>query len=238
MKKLYPGVDFITISYINLYDQLLREDIKEIDLSNCILDNGIVEKLSSFTDLERVKLYDASLSLDDKVDLVNRYPNIVFEWNVDINGNIYEYDTENIDLTGAYITDKQTFIKSLKLLPNLKTLDMSNTNFENEELGDLRDMYPDVQIDWIVHLKRWNIKTNATSFSVLIRQFDYDPIVSEDLYVLKYCTKLEALDLGHQKITDISMIPEYLPNLKILILADNKIKEAKEIQKDTGKILG
>ena len=92
-------------------------------------------------------------------------------------------------------------------------------------------MYPDIEIDWIVHLKRWNIKTNVTSFSVLIRQFDYEPIVSEDLYVLKYCTKLEALDLGHQRITDISMLPEYAPNLKVLILSDNKITDISPLAK-------
>lgn len=231
LQKLYPTVNFRTISYINLYNKEIREDATEIDLTNMIIDSGILEKLQDFKELKEVNLYNQDLPLDTKVALVNRYPNITFKWKVILNGAEYDYQTENIDLSGSYIDNKEEFIKSLKLLENLKTLDMSNTNFSNEELGKMREMYPNVQIDWIVTLGRWHIKTSDTSFSVLIRAFDFEPLVSEDLHVLKYCTKLEALDLGHQHITDISMIPEYLPNLKVLILADNKITDISPLAK-------
>jgi Leucine-rich repeat (LRR) protein len=55
-------------------------------------------------------------------------------------------------------------------------------------------------------------------------------MTSKDIEVLKYCTKLQALDLGHQAITDISVIGEYLKDLRILILADNRISDITPIK--------
>ena len=50
-------------------------------------------------------------------------------------------------------------------------------------------------------------------------------MTSKDIQVLKYCTDLQALDLGHQRITDLSVIGNYLKDLRILILADNKVSD-------------
>ena len=108
---------------------------------------------------------------------------------------------------------------------------MSNTNLTNEQLGALREQFPKVRIDWVVHLGKWSLRTDAVAFSVLIVQYDYKRMTSEDIQVLKYCTELQALDLGHQAIEDISVIGEYLPNLRVLILADNKIKDISPIAK-------
>ena len=71
----------------------------------------------------------------------------------------------------------------------------------------------------------WSIKTDVTSFSVLISNFPYVRLKSSDIEVLKYCTKLQALDIGHQAITDVSIIGEYLKDLRILILSDNHVAD-------------
>lgn len=231
LQKLYPGIEFKTISYIDLYGNSLREDITEIDLSASEIDDSLNEKLNDFYDLKTVNLYNQNISLEDKIKLKESHPDVTFMWKVNLNGTDYEYNTENIDLSGIQVENKDLFTKTLKLFSGLKTLDMSNSNFTNEELGKMREDNPDMAIDWIVHIGRWHIKTSDTSFSVLIRAFDYEYLTSDDLEVLKYCTKLEALDLGHQHITDISKIPEYCPNLKILILADNRIEDISPIAK-------
>ena len=49
--------------------------------------------------------------------------------------------------------------------------------------------------------------------------------------MLKYCTDLRALDIGHQAVTDISVIGDYLPELRILILADNRISDLTPLSK-------
>ena len=111
----------------------------------------------------------------------------------------------------------------------MKKIDLSYSNLSNEELGNLRLALPNVRIDWVVHLGKWSVRTDAVAFSVLITQYDYKRMTSNDIQVLKYCTELKTLDLGHQAIEDISVIGAYLQDLRILILADNKIKDISPI---------
>ena len=78
---------------------------------------------------------------------------------------------------------------------------------------------------------KWSLKTDAVAFSVLITDYDYTALTSEDIEVLKYCTDLRALDLGHQRITDLSVIGDYLTELRILILADNWVSDLTPLTK-------
>ena len=66
---------------------------------------------------------------------------------------------------------------------------------------------------------------------MLIYDYDYVRLTSADIEVLKYCTDLQALDLGHQAITDISVIGDYLTQLRILILVDNKVNDLTPLSK-------
>ena len=45
-------------------------------------------------------------------------------------------------------------------------------------------------------------------------------LTNDDCKVLKYCTDMVALHIGHNKVTDISFL-QYMPDLRILILVDN-----------------
>jgi len=58
----------------------------------------------------------------------------------------------------------------------------------------------------------------------MIYDDNYTRLTSEDIEVLRYCTNMYALDLGHQAITDLSVIGE-MKDLRVLILADNKITD-------------
>ena len=56
-------------------------------------------------------------------------------------------------------------------------------------------------------------------------------MTSDSIQVLKYCTDLRALDLGHQAISDLSVIGDYLPELRLLILADNQVRDLTPLKK-------
>ena len=121
--------------------------------------------------------------------------------------------------------------KKLKLMSWLIRVDLSDITATNEELGALREEFPNIKIVWMLHMLQWKTKTDAIAFSDLIREYDYPRLTDEHIQCLKYCTDLQALDLGHQAITDISVICDYLPELRILILADNKVKDLSPIVK-------
>ncbi|MBR1654500.1 MAG: leucine-rich repeat domain-containing protein [Clostridia bacterium] len=225
LMKEFPNYKYTGKVYYTVYGKKVLEDDTYLDLSDVQIDDNIIENLSLLSNIKEVNLYNQALSNNKKIELQEMFPNITFRWTVDIMDKNVDYSIESMDLSNRTIQDIEALKQSLKLLPNLKKLDMSNTNLTNEELGGLREQFQNIKIDWIVHLGKWSLRTDSVAFSVLIVDYNYKRMTSEDIQVLKYCTDLQALDLGHQAIEDISVIGEYLPNLRVLILADNKIKD-------------
>lgn len=178
----------------------------------------------NFPFLEEVNLDNHYLTNQEIADLTKKFPKINFNTNITISQNIFSSKVENLDLSGMNL-DFEELNNVLKLFPVLKSIDLSYSNLTNEECDQLRKNYPNLDINWVVHLGKWSLRTDAVAFSVLVYRFDYQRMTSEDIEVLKYCNKLKALDLGHQAITDVFIIGEYLTDLRILILADNKITD-------------
>ena len=209
----------------DFYGRKLSDKIKIWDLSNTQIDDKIISYVKYFSNLTTVDF--GNQIIDSKIleQLISENPNIDFKYRVSIGNKTYSSLINHLDLSKSKINDYEDLIEKMKLLPDLKSADFSNSNLSNEQLGHLRELFPEMEIHWIVHLGRWSVKTDAVSFSVLIYRYDYKRMTSQDIEVLKYCTKLRALDLGHQAITDISVIGEYLKDLRILILADNRVSD-------------
>ncbi len=223
--KYYPFfVKELPLSY-DLYGNKVSSNITELDFTSSFIDENLVSHLAHFKYLSSVDLRGHDLSIEEMVNLKKNYSQIDFHFEVPIGNQIYDSHIEDLDLSYIKITDLEDFKNRLSLLTRLKTLDMSECNLTNEQLGNLREEFPTVTIDWVIHLSKWKFRTDVTSFSVLVYRFDYVKITSKDLEVFKYCRNLEGLDLGHQAITDISAIGKYLPDLKILILSDNRISD-------------
>lgn len=225
LMESFPNINFEIKVYYDIYGKQIAEDAETIDLSDTEINENLINELFVLYNLKEVNLFNHNLSKDEQLNLQEQYPNVTFKWEVEILSEKVDYSVKELNLSNKKINDIQDFTRSLKLLKNLEKLDMSNTNLSNEELDNLRKMFPNVRIDWVVHLGKWSLRTDAVAFSVLIVNYDYRRMTEKDIEVLKYCTELQALDLGHQSITDISVIGEYLPNLRVLILADNKIKD-------------
>ena len=229
--KSFPNFKFRAKVYYDIYGKKVLEDDNVLDLSDITVDEKLSDYLALLPNIKEINISEQKYTKDQMILLQKTYPDKRFTWTVEILGENVKCDIEELDFSNRKIADLEDFKKSLSLLPNLKKLDMSNTNLTNEQLGALREQFPKVRIDWVVHLGKWSLRTDAVAFSVLIVQYDYKRMTSEDIQVLKYCTELQALDLGHQAIEDISVIGEYLPNLRVLILADNKIKDISPIAK-------
>ena len=217
----------------NIYGCTYLNNTKELDFSNSLIDDNLIDNISIFPNAKYVDLRNHPFSYEEIKELMNKYPHIKFDFSIILGNKVYDSNTQELDLNHIKIDNIEEFKNKLRLFSNLKKLDMSYSNLTNEELGSLREEFPNVQIDWVLSLSKWRFRTDVKSFSVLVYRFDYVRIKSSDLEVFKYCNNLEYLDLGHQSITDISMIPKYLPNLKLLILADNKISDITPLAKLT-----
>lgn len=130
-----------------------------------------------------------------------------------------EVSSQELDLSGAYIEDLELFKQELSAFTDLRQVDLSNSNLTNEQMEELQQAFPFTKFVWVVHMKKWHLRTNALAFSTM--QSDTDVMLNnEDIEVLKYCTDLVTLDLGHHHITDISVLKN-CKKLRVLIMSSN-----------------
>ncbi len=141
--------------------------------------------------------------------------------------------TEYVDLGHVKIPnnddDYRVLYKFLGQLPNVKKVDMFNTPIGRKRIDELAKRYPDIEFGWTMMLPCWNelhpertahyIRTDATAFSTLHNN-SCDEHSARDFEILKYCRNLQALDIGHNRVTDLSFLYS-LPHLKVLIVACN-----------------
>ena len=181
--------------------------------------------------LTYVNMQGSEFSFDEQLALVRAHPGVEFDWDARLGGKVLNSMAETADISGIRVWDLDTLRCQLELFPRLTYLDMSNCGVSNEDMAALRDEYKDIKIVWRLYMGKWSLKTDAVAFSVLIYDYSHKRLTSRDIEVLKYCTDLQALDLGHQALTDLSVIGDYLPELRILILADNSISDLTPLAK-------
>ena len=130
-----------------------------------------------------------------------------------------------IKLDNRVIGDVDELVEKLDKFPALAQVDMCditgvNGGFSNEEMDAINQSLPDTKVVWRIRINRWSFRTDAVAFSTYQPKVITYMMTNKDAQAFKYCTDLRALDLGHNAITDYSFL-KYLPELRILIVADN-----------------
>lgn len=132
-------------------------------------------------------------------------------------------DCEEIDLGRLTIDDFDDFCAFLDQLPQLKRVNMYSTHMRKKNVARLFNAYPGVDFGMTIWFGDHTVTTDQTAFSTL-HDGEVPRHTSSDFEVLKYCKNLQALDLGHNQISDLSWL-EDMPQLRVLILADNEITD-------------
>ena len=138
---------------------------------------------------------------------------------VTFSGLSYDTEAEYIDLGDQAVRDWNEFSAFLKKFPNLKKVDMFATTVDASRVEKLEQTFPDIEFGWTLKMMYYHIiRSDAEAYSTL---HGFHPKhKSFEFALLKYCTKLKALDLGHNNLTDISFLLN-MPDLRVLILGDN-----------------
>ena len=150
---------------------------------------------------------------------------------IELLGDIYPYDTKEINISGKVVSDIEGLCEAFEKLEFLEYVDMCDCGLSNEQMEQLLNRFPNVKFVWKVTMGLWTIRTDCVAFSTLKDGTINYRLTNEDVKVLKYCTDMVALDLGHNKVTDISFL-QYMPNLKILILVDNRVEGYSDVYID------
>ncbi len=130
-----------------------------------------------------------------------------------------DVNAEYIDLGDVVVRDMDSFIAFLDKLPNLRKVDMFATKMYTKDIDKLAAARPDIEFGWTMRIGDHWVRTDATAFSTL--HSNSSGMHSEKQFkYLKYCKNLQALDIGHNAVRDLSFLYD-LPKLKVLILACN-----------------
>lgn len=141
-------------------------------------------------------------------------------------------DVQSVDLGDIVVKDYDQLFAFLDRLPNLKRLDMFATPIRRAQVEALEARYPGVEFGWTLKIDEHLVRTDATAFSTLHNKKSKQH-TTEQLSLLTRCKNLQALDIGHNNVDDISWLAE-LPNLKVLIIALNhNIKDISVLSKLT-----
>lgn len=137
----------------------------------------------------------------------------------------FSTDTATIDL-GDLSVPMQELTEFLDQFPSLDHVDMFGTKVQKADIELLTERYPDVTFGWTIHIfgkkRGHDVRTDQTAFSTL--HGDCYSHYSDQLDVLRYCTELRALDIGHNLVTDISFLSD-LKELRVLIVACNCVED-------------
>ena len=132
----------------------------------------------------------------------------------------FDSSSKYIDMGTQEVKNYSEFIAFLKQFPNLEKVDMFATKIKEEKVDLLRQAFPSVAFGWNLEMMYYHlIRTDAEAYSTLHGKHPKHP--SREFALLKYCTELKALDLGHNDLTDISFL-DSMPHLRVLILGDNR----------------
>ena len=128
-----------------------------------------------------------------------------------------------MDLNKVTITDKGAALRQvLPYMTDCWQVDMEDCGLRNEELAVLRDDFPSVKIVWRVHFGIYSARTDETRIVASIKDYN---LTGDAAAVLKYCTEVRYLDIGHNIVNNISFV-EYMPDLEVAILAINYWSDA------------
>jgi len=149
------------------------------------------------------------------------WPQLELSWVFSFRDIPLDSSVTTLDLTGIPTTVDE-IEALLPYLPALTYLDMTDCGISNEEMDQLNRRHENVKIVWTVSIGPFiRVKTDTTWF--MAAKYGYT-VRTADVYNLRYCTDIIAVDLGHMNISNCDFVA-FMPHLKYLILADTNVTD-------------
>lgn len=220
------------ISYaFSLMGQELTMDAESVDLTGIKSEevSSAAALLACLPKLSNVELGSADstpITWADLTALQSACPNAEFAYSFKLYGQDVSTATEELDFSYTELPDKGAALKeALPFMPKCSFVNMDSCGISNEEMGELQAAFPDKKIVWRIWFGNcYSVRTDATK--ILASKPSVGGALDDSINdVLKYCTSMKHIDLGHNGgITDISFV-SYMPELETLVIAMNPLED-------------
>ena len=232
----FPDIEF-TYSLSVLGKPASLED-SSLDLSAMTaadMDN-ILPLLKCMSKLSIVELGQegvTALSLEEIAQVVAAHPDVTYSYTGTLLGVEYNLSDTILDLNHIKMDDGGAAVRRvIACMSKLETLDMDYCGVSNEKMAAIREDFPNVDVIWRIWFgTNYSVRTDVEK--ILASKPSVGGALDDSAAdVLKYCTKVKYLDLGHngdggatlQGIGDISFV-SYMPDLEVFIISMNKVSD-------------
>lgn len=224
LTERYPN---LTLRYtVDLLGAEVSSDTEELDFSNlepAQLDS-VLPTVQMLPNVKRIQLMkEDGTSLFEKAD-VKKLMDAVPEtaevcYSFELFGKTVTTADERVEFVKEKIGNEgiPEIREALDILPKCTYFLMDDCGVDNEVMAQLRDDYPDTKVVWRVFWAFYHDLTDVEMIHCTCKLTD------ENVEVLKYCTDVKYLDIGHNKdLSNIDFV-NYMPKLEIAIVVDSKI---------------
>lgn len=156
------------------------------------------------------------------LELMENNPQLTVNFDFTINGVTLNSLAETADFSEQEIEDLDTLEAILSKMPNLTTVEMHNCGIDDETMDALNRRHEDIKFIWTVMVDGYPLRTDATWFMPVKMSIYPD---DEEMAKLKYCTDMEAVDIGHIGIITNLDWAAYMPKLRFLIFVETSITD-------------
>ena len=181
---------------------------------------GALEKLRYFPDLNSVTFAGMATDCDLMYQLKCTYPDVVIDWEFELFGVRTCSTATELILNEIPMENTDVVEDALKYFYDLQWVEMCQCGIPSEEMDALWKRHPETRFVWAIPMGASYVRTDSKGFIPF--KYGYtitNPFHDEEAKELKYLVDLEALDLGHMRMTDISFL-QYMPKLRFLVLSD------------------
>ena len=218
-----------TVFTVTLWGREIPGDTRELRLDAEA--SGSAEELAAalprLRALKKLDLRDCALTPEQLARILPLCADIETDYVIRLFGRTFRADCEEMDLSGVAVDDPAAVEAAAALMPRLKKVVMCDCGLSDAVMDALDQRHEDVRYVWKIYFSIYSLRTDAAFFCAAdVPQLNYDAPVLNDsqLYPIRYCRDLIALDLGHMWITDLSFLYN-MPKLQYLILVGARFRD-------------
>lgn len=186
----------------------------------------ILPILPMFEKVEQIKLTGATLTWDDFALIKEACPEAVLDYSFELYGKPVTLADSELDFSYMQLPDNgEALRQALPYFTDCTFVNMDSCGISNEDMAALQAEFPDTKIVWRVFFgTKYSLRTDAEK-CLASKPSIGGNLYGNDLDVLKYCTDLKYIDIGHnEELTSLDFAAT-LTKLEVLVAAMNNVTD-------------